>query len=156
MTARRIKKTDEPQRRKKLLDALRKGMPIKAAAAAAGMHYMTVWRSRQADKELDDEIVVAECDGEAKLYGFVFAASKENWKAAAWLLERIRSSTFGRRDANAVSPEQLAALLNQIGLGLLTAIPAEHHAAIQVALQTAMGAIVKGETNEDGGGDEKL
>lgn len=81
--------------------ALAEGMSIEAACALAGIHRDTYysWRKRP---ELAGRIDAALATAEAALLATVRAASNDDWRAAAWILERRYPDTWARRDHSRV------------------------------------------------------
>lgn len=96
-----------PERRKRLLDAIRAGAPKTHAAAAAGIDRETLrrWERRAEEPNAPAEYVafaadLHACEAEAfvTLTATVRQAARTDWRAAAWLLERRAPDEYGRRD----------------------------------------------------------
>jgi transposase len=90
------------ERRTNLLRFLKGGLPIDTAARLVGVHESTVrtWRSRSRAKRpgfagFEAEVVQALAEGEAILVARVTTAGRDNWRAAAWLLERMYPDRYG-------------------------------------------------------------
>jgi transposase len=93
-------------RRRRLLDFLRGGVPLDTAARLVGVEDVDVrvWRNRSQLKVrgyalFDDECRRAQAEGEAILLSRVTDAGKGNWRAATWLLERLYPERYGPRSA---------------------------------------------------------
>ncbi len=77
---------------------IRAGLPYRLAAEAAGIHYDTFneWSHgrfpRGADKDLKaafpDQLTRAKGESARRLTALISAAASDDWRAAAWLLER--------------------------------------------------------------------
>jgi transposase len=83
-------------RRAELLRWLEVGMPIEMAARLADLSPLTVtvWRSRCADGQhgyirLEDDIQNAMARGESVHLARIAEAGRTQWRASAWLLERM-------------------------------------------------------------------
>jgi hypothetical protein len=97
--------TFTPEKREKILSALRAGNYRCAAARYAGVEVacFTEWiyRGNKGDEpyaEFAKECKRAEGEAEAALVATVRKASVDTWTAAAWILERKYSQRWGRRD----------------------------------------------------------
>lgn len=91
-----------PELRDALLGFLRAGLPIDTAARVIGVTDSTVrvWRSRavahrRGYARFEDEVQQALAEGEALLVSRVADAGRGNWRAAAWLLERLYPDRYG-------------------------------------------------------------
>ena len=94
------------ERAEKILKALKQGMPYKQAAAYGGVSYDTLNRWRRKGEDGDSEELsqfcnaMREAEGEAvfKLVEDIKrnASKKNDWKAAAWILERRHPKEWGR------------------------------------------------------------
>jgi hypothetical protein len=76
---------------------VQEGLPVKAAARAAGIDPTTLWRWRKDDEALDIAIHRARTMFVARQLARIDKAGETSWKAAAWLLERRHPADFGRR-----------------------------------------------------------
>jgi hypothetical protein len=91
-----------PQRRHDLLKWLKAGLPIETAARLVDINPATVrqWRARSVEgvrgyARLESEIQQALAEGEAINLARISEAGKTNWRAAAWLLERMYPGKWG-------------------------------------------------------------
>jgi len=113
------------ERADKILKALKQGMPYKQAAAYGGVSYDTLNRWRKKGENGDSEELsefcnaMREAEGEAvyKLLSTIkrSAMFKNDWKAAAWILERRHPKEWGR---SAVHPEDntMKSLMEEMNL----------------------------------------
>lgn len=97
--------TFTPEKREKILQALRAGNYRCAAAKYAGVEVgcFTEWihrgnRGEAPYAEFAEDCKKAEGEAEAALVATVRRASVDTWTAAAWMLERKHSARWGRRD----------------------------------------------------------
>lgn len=89
-----------------ILGGIRAGLPYRLAAEAAGIHYDTFneWSHgrfpRGADKDLKtafpDQLTRAKGESALRLSGLITRAATDDWKAAAWMLERRFPKDFAR------------------------------------------------------------
>ena len=108
-----------PEVRQKLLDLLRVGNYIETAAECARVAPATVhlWRNKHPD--FDYAVKEAIADAETKFMAVITraAAGREQWQAAAWILERTRPSKFALKTSVIVEAE-LNAVLDALEAGL--------------------------------------
>jgi hypothetical protein len=102
--------TATPERLKAIEGALARGAPLSVAAASAGVSRRTVSRwlqegyiARRSLSAVPDQSepdgATGDADDEAiqrALLGTVLRASREDWRAAAWLLRRRWPERYGR------------------------------------------------------------
>lgn len=94
-----------PALQQKIVDAIRMGAYIETAAAYAGIRKSTFydWLRKGASakrgkyREFSDAIEKALAESEMRDLEVIAQASKENWQAAAWRLERKFPDRWGRR-----------------------------------------------------------
>lgn len=88
-----------------IIEAIRRGLPYKLAAAAGGVSYNTFirWRNEGSNpdaprhlREFCHQVRKAESEAAQRFIGLIEAAAKRNWQAAAWMLERRHPDLFGR------------------------------------------------------------
>ena len=98
--ARRSKATEA--RIEALLAALRVGNTRDASAGHAGIVRTTLYRWLERDPALRTRVEKAEADAEVRFTAQVArAAADDDWRAAAWWLERRRPKSYGRAQAAA-------------------------------------------------------
>lgn len=97
------------QRETRLLAAIQKGMPLKHAAMLAGISYDTLnrWRVRGEEKsaplrfrQFCKALRRSQAVAMLRLVSHIQAAGKQDWRAAAWMLERRHPEDFGRPAPN--------------------------------------------------------
>lgn len=88
------------QRVEAILAALRAGCTRRAASAMGGIHHCTFYEWIAADPTLSDAVEKAEAEAEAFFTQAVTRAAQDpkTWTAAAWWLERRKSTEYARRD----------------------------------------------------------
>ena len=89
-----------------ILAGIRAGLSYRLAAEAAGIHYDTFneWQQgrfprgadRQLKAEFSDELTRAKGQAAAQLTALISTAATEDWRAAAWLLERRFPQDFAK------------------------------------------------------------
>jgi len=100
--ARRSKATEA--RIEALLAALRVGNTRDASAGHAGIVRTTLYRWLERDPALRTRVEKAEADAEVRFTAQVArAAGDDDWRAAAWWLERRRPKSYGRAQAAAAA-----------------------------------------------------
>jgi hypothetical protein len=105
--ARRSKATEA--RIEALLAALRAGNTREASAGHAGIDRTTLYRWVERDPGLRARVEKAEADAEVRFEAQVArAAADDDWRAAAWWLERRRPKSYGRAPAAAAADNAMA------------------------------------------------
>lgn len=102
-----------PQIQQKIVDALRMGNYIETAAAFAGIHKSTLydWLKKGASatdehdkyRQFSDAVEKAMAEAEMRDVAVIAQASKDNWQAAAWRLERKYPHRWGRKTQHEIS-----------------------------------------------------
>lgn len=89
----------------RIVAAIRRGVPLKLAAAAGGVSYNTFvrWRNDGSSpeapphfREFLNQVRKAEADAALRLIGQIAKAANTHWQAASWLLERRHPDMFGK------------------------------------------------------------
>ena len=81
-----------------ILRAIEDGTPVKRAAQVAGnVNASTLYRWRVSDPEFDLAVQRARAIFLHRMIMNVTAQASEDWRAAAWMLERSDPATFGKR-----------------------------------------------------------
>lgn len=106
-----------------ILTGIRAGLPYRLAAEAAGVSYQTFneWQHgrfpRGADKDLRveflDQLTRARGESARRLTALISTAATDDWRAAAWLLERRFPKDFARDASLYERLEALEAALPQ-------------------------------------------
>lgn len=92
-----------PERAEKLLAAVRKGVPYVHAAAAAGVSFDTFnrWRLKGENDEGEEycefceQLAAAESEAASLLVSRIVEASRKDWRAAVWMLQRRFPKEWG-------------------------------------------------------------
>ncbi len=88
-----------------IVQAIRKGLPLKLAAAAGGVSYNTFvrWRNDGSApdapprfREFLNQVRKAEAEAAQRFIGLIEKAAKTQWQAASWMLERRHPDLFGK------------------------------------------------------------
>jgi hypothetical protein len=101
--ARRSKATEA--RIEALVIALGTGCTREAAARHAGIDRTTLYRWLERDAAIRIRVEKAEADVEVRLAAQIVQAAPDDWRAAAWLLERRRPRSYGRAQAAAATAD---------------------------------------------------
>lgn len=92
-----------------LLVALRTGCTREAACDHAGIVRTTLYRWVESKPGLRARVEKAEADAEVRFTAQVArAAGDDDWRAAAWWLERRRPKSYGRAQAIAAAADAIA------------------------------------------------
>lgn len=97
------------------------------AAKFIGCAPETIRRDSDHDPDFSERLKRAESNLEVTHLSIIQEAAKKNWRASAWVLERIRPDRYAKRDPHAVTTEQLGAVLTCLAEILVEEIPAEEH-----------------------------
>jgi hypothetical protein len=90
---------DTPERRDKILQALRAGNTRGASCAYAGLSADTFALMLKRHSEFSEAVKEAEASAEVRHVANIAKAAKlGNWTASAWWLERRRHEDWGRKD----------------------------------------------------------
>lgn len=114
-----------PERQAIIVEAVREGNAIEVAAQAAGISHQTFYnwleRGEKAESgiyfEFFEAIKKAESEAEQYHVANIKKASKKQWQAAAWWLERKFPDRWGRRDRQQVD------LSGSLGIQIIDDIP---------------------------------
>lgn len=99
----RIIDTEEGQKKvDKFLNYLRRGNYIETACKASGLSrtwfYNTMDRARKGDpesREIAEQVEQAQAEAEANRVELIHIAARDDWRAAAWWLERVYRDRWG-------------------------------------------------------------
>ncbi|MDQ0417577.1 transposase-like protein [Croceifilum oryzae] len=100
-----------PEIQQKIVDSLRMGNYIETAAAYSGISKSTLydWLKKGAREEngkyknFSDAVQKAMAEAEMRDVAVISQASKENWQASAWRLERKYPNRWGRKTQHEIS-----------------------------------------------------
>lgn len=85
-----------PKTAKLLCELVAKGLPFRHACSVARIHVSTFCEWRNRDPRFNALIEAAIAEGVQARLEAILAASKTDWRAAAWLLEHCQPSEFAR------------------------------------------------------------
>lgn len=85
-----------PERAVAIAEALGRGLPVTAACRVAGICPGTYHDWRAKDEDFAEQIEVAIARGISARLAIIERAASEDWRAAAWLLERGAPEHFSR------------------------------------------------------------
>ena len=92
-----------------LVIALGTGCTREAAARHAGIDRTTLYRWVERDQAIRARVEKAEADVEVRLAAEIVQAAPDDWRAAAWMLERRRPTSYGRAQAATATAAMTAA-----------------------------------------------
>jgi hypothetical protein len=108
------KRTSETE--KKILDSIARGLPLKTAAALAGIAESTLHEWRKLDAGFDKAVAKAEAQPVMESVQTIRAAGRDDWKASSWFLERRHPELFGQPSVQFNQKLHLENNVNHIGL----------------------------------------
>lgn len=114
------------------LEAMRS---IPRAARIAGVDRDVVYKERDRNPEFAAKIEAAMDADEFEALEAVRKHQKDDWRAAAWSLERKQWKRYGRRDPLAVTPEMIQQVTGRLLDRLLHFIPEERRAEAAATIQ---------------------
>lgn len=123
-------------------DAVARGATLGQAAIGVGVSLRTVQREARLDPHFDHSLRTAQTVTPDPL-SVMRSASRTNWRAAAWLLERTQPAEYGRRPACSCTPGQFNEALRVIIDAALALLPHEAHAAAYAHLVAASDTAFK-------------
>lgn len=110
-------------RQEAILEGIRLGLPRMVAAAAAGIHHVTIRRWEERDLAFADEMKMAEAQAQQVYLGNINAVAKSrepgSWQANAWILERRWPEIYGQKsrlDVSIDTAEYLNERARKLGL----------------------------------------
>jgi hypothetical protein len=102
----------------------------------------TIRRTAQRDPGFAAQLKRAEAQLEVVHLTNIETAGRKNWRASAWLLERMFPERFGRRSAAAITGERLSELLGQFADAVCSEVQsAEDRQRVQAALVRLAGRL---------------
>jgi len=115
----------DPATTQRIVDLIRAGNYLEVAATAAGIHRSTLYRwlrhgrdqQRGRYRKFLTQVEKAQAEGESRDVALIAKAASEDWRAAAWRLERKAPRRYGLRVQLAVQQE-LDAVLGRLEKGL--------------------------------------
>ena len=113
----------------------------KSAAAKAGISYQTLARDFHANPEFEDALKDAIEVFKSTHVARISLASQKDWKASAFLLERMFPELYGRRNADALTLNQAASLITLMANEMIDALPKKYAALVYRAAQRCFESI---------------
>jgi transposase len=115
----------DPATTQRVVDLIRAGNYLEVAATAAGIHRSTLYRwlrhgrdqKRGRYRKFLSQVEKAQAEAESRDVALIAKAAGEDWRAAAWRLERKAPRRYGPRVQLAVQQE-LDAVLGRLEKGL--------------------------------------
>jgi hypothetical protein len=101
-----------PERQARICDAIRAGIRPEVAAVYAGIGARTYYRWMAAGRGVDAEVLYLEfaeavelalAEWEARDVLLIGEAAKDDWRAAAWRLERRLPKVYGKRERHEIA-----------------------------------------------------
>lgn len=95
------------------------------AADYVGCHVKTIWNTAHREPAFAARLRRSELAPEITLLKAIQTAVEDpkQWRAAAWALERLYPARYGQRKTETLSPQQVAALLEEFLMLAAEAIP---------------------------------
>jgi hypothetical protein len=90
-----------PARKVEIIHYVQAGLSIRQAASFVGCHHTTVTKAAQRDEEFAEKLERAEAMGDALPLVRVIRASRQSWRAAAWLVKNHQPCAAFRRESAA-------------------------------------------------------
>jgi hypothetical protein len=128
--------------KRKILASVRMLGSFKQAAARHGIHYNTLYRAAKADATFGDALDLAREQCISDSVRAIRKAGSDDWKAHAWFLERTFTARFGRKHADSMTPEQVAASIQQAFAIAFAAVPEKTRKKINTEVQPFMEQLV--------------
>ncbi len=99
----------------------------RTAAKYVGCSPDTIRRTAENDEDFRQRLQQAKSNLELHHLGKIKDAAEKNWRASAWVLERVHPERFAKRDPDAITPEQLAAVVSCTVDILIEEVPQVEH-----------------------------
>lgn len=93
---------------------IRAGCTMAAAARYVGCSVLTIQREARRNPELNEKLRNIRYDVELNPVLTLRDAAINDWRAAAWILERTQPQHYAKRPANSFSPQEVAEPLERV------------------------------------------
>lgn len=128
---------------------LKSGASRSDVCAAVGMSYSTLQAELKRSVDFASKVQVAEAAGKVAMIQLVAKAAGDDWKAAAWLLERKYYEEWAKRDPQSVSFAQFSSAVFSVLASVIRFVPADQHDALKseverIIEQTMHNATIRG------------
>ncbi|MBC7351803.1 MAG: helix-turn-helix domain-containing protein [Thermogutta sp.] len=116
-------------RKREILAILSVGCSRRTAARYVGCSPSTIRRTAERDPEFAEALRKAETKAQILFMKNIAAAARKEqyWRAAAWALERLNPEDYGPRSPQAVTLEQIRALISEFARIIVEEVPIASH-----------------------------
>lgn len=104
----------DEMKRREICALVSAGASLQSAAEYVGCAYITVYRERRRDEAFRTQLARAKAVRQLAPLQMMRQSAQNNWRAAAWLLERADPEQFGKRRPNAFAAKELRALARDL------------------------------------------
>jgi len=104
----------DEQKRRQLFAMIATGTGVESAARQVGCSPWTVYREAQRDEDFAQRLRDAQTAVELTPLQAMRQAARDDWRAAAWWLERCYPDRFAKRKPETVSAGDVGNLLNEV------------------------------------------
>ncbi|NOY29461.1 MAG: helix-turn-helix domain-containing protein [Planctomycetes bacterium] len=101
-------------KRREIAALLAAGSGIADAARYVGCSARTIRREALRNEDFHDTLRKAELSSQLEPLRTLRKAASSNWRAAAWLLERINPDRFAKHDARSIRIDELDSIVGQL------------------------------------------
>jgi len=145
-------------RKREILAILSVGCSRRTAARYVGCSPSTIRRTAERDPEFAEALRKAETKAQILFMKNIAAAARKEqyWRAAAWALERLNPEDYGPRSPQAVTLEQIRALISEFARIIVEEVPIASHRKRILKRLDCLGAQWRheGETHDPGESSE--
>ena len=104
----------DPLKRREICTLIGVGAGYDGAARHVGCSVATIRREAERDPEFAEQLAAAETAAGLSPLQALRIAANNNWRAAAWLLERTYPDRFARRTPESIAPSEVRTLLDEV------------------------------------------
>lgn len=104
----------DPLKRREVCSLIGVGAGYDGAARHVGCSVATIHREADRDPVFAEQLAAAETAAGLSPLRAMRVAANNNWRAAAWLLERTFPERFARRNPESLSPSEVRTLLDEV------------------------------------------
>ena len=132
--------------RRRVYTVLQLGGSRADAALAAGVNHTTLNDEARRDPNFSEELKKAEMAGKIvamkTVYGIMQSKDEHvAFKAASWFLGVKHWREWAKRNPDAIKPEEVATLIQQLVEGILNDVPPKYHLKIQARVNSTLSAV---------------
>lgn len=143
---------DDPVKRAEFFALLSVGVSQRDACAQMGFSEQTVRNMRKRDRTFADEMERKVVAAKVLAITCVTQAAKKNAQIALAFLGRKYPNEWAHRKPDAIEPQKIAALINQLVAHIVSVVPEEFHPAISQGV-AAFSTGVLSQQNAEGDSD---